>query len=102
MSIRKQLDDSRFCLADGFMKLFPSKFTYKDIMNKFDCTADTLEWDKFMNKVDVLYWLHVAPDSGDKELYQIRSAFDLCSSRLPAGQTSPKSEFISTHVYRRF
>lgn len=72
------------------MKLFPSKFTYKDVVNKFDSTADTLEWDQFKSRVGALYWLHVAPESGKKELYQIRSAFDLCTCRAELlGYTPP-------------
>lgn len=73
------------------MKVFPVGFKAEDVMNEFDSTAETLEWDKFMDKVNAHYWLHVSPDSGEKGLYQLRSVFGICNraALLAIGNSAP-------------
>lgn len=75
--VRKQLDDARFCVADGFMAIFPYAFRAAQIMNPYELTQTTVEWESFRTVLTDYYIEHVKDDTGVK--LQTLSVFTDCS-----------------------
>ncbi len=76
--IRRELDDARFCVAKGFMTVFPYSFEAAEILNPYELTKTTVEWEAFRIVLYEFYKEHVdvirSPES------QTASVFRDCSA----------------------
>lgn len=75
--VRKQLDDARYCVAAGFMAVFPYAFRASLVMNPYEITQTTVEWEAFRDVLSDYYLEHIKMDAGVK--LQTLSVFTDCS-----------------------
>ncbi len=79
LKLRRCVDDARFSIVDGFMTVFPEKFKAETVLNEYDPSHTTVEWNKFVNLLSSLLRSHGHFRSGKNPIIvQEASAFKAC------------------------
>lgn len=98
--IRKQMDDARFSVADGFMVVFPMFFTRAKTLNWYDRTNTSVNWKAFTDTLcDVYMDHHSMPNINTPRvpLTQSESIFSSASQEVLSIRLSEEAEaFDST------
>ncbi len=76
--IRRELDDCRLFLADGFMVLFPAEYPYSKMLHKFNPVKAKIEWSNFRARLHSHFISCHEIDNTTFEIWQIHSAFRDC------------------------
>ncbi len=78
-NFRRQLDNTHFCLADGFMTIFPCPFACRLVLSWLDRSKKTMDWWKFKEQLWIHLEGHLSLDKSDNLHYQHKSLFSDCS-----------------------
>ncbi len=76
--IRREMDDCRLFLADGFMVLFPAEYPYSKMLHKFNPVKAKIEWSNFRARLHSHFISCHEIDNTTFEIWQIHSAFRDC------------------------
>ncbi|KLO09580.1 hypothetical protein SCHPADRAFT_943512 [Schizopora paradoxa] len=81
--LRSELNDSRQCVALGFVTLFgPKHFLLKDVLDPADTVGKTVDWQAFKNLLFPFFKQHLKFDVGPNHVVQrVRSVFQYCDIR---------------------
>ncbi len=82
--VRRELDDARFCIVNGFMLIYSLFFKAYDVLNKYDTQGNTTEWRFFRYALERFFQKHIEmrtkynreDETKTHYIWQIKSVFD--------------------------
>ncbi len=98
---RKTMDDGRFFVVAGFMLIFPRTFVPKSMLLDFDVSRQTVNWPKFMEILDTLYWTYFSESDASiqsksvfrrvsKNTLLYQSKYDAIANTTPLARPTPE------------
>ncbi|EJC97463.1 uncharacterized protein FOMMEDRAFT_24419 [Fomitiporia mediterranea MF3/22] len=95
--VRRATDVVRYHVARGFMIVLPDFFEPRDILIRFDETATSVNWNKFLRVLNDNYLFHFRVEKTGSEGYRIRPHYSVFYRF--AGTEGKRLDGIETEVY---
>lgn len=82
--------DARYHVAASFMLVLPKVFS-EELLNEYDASGSTVEWEDFLSKLTSFYQAHMSPEHDD---IQTHSIFEGCDASQLVYQKASYSPYV--------